>query len=44
MGNGGESDSGSIFRVNTDGTGYTVLKRFPPTYSNPNDLTNLDAC
>jgi uncharacterized repeat protein (TIGR03803 family) len=26
--NGGSSGSGTVFRVNTDGTGYTVLKNF----------------
>ncbi len=40
--NGGGSDSGSVFRVNSDGTGYTVLKHFPQTYSSPNGPTNLD--
>ena len=25
---GGSSDSGTVFQVNTDGTGYTVLKNF----------------
>ncbi|HWI56426.1 MAG TPA: hypothetical protein VNZ22_04320, partial [Bacillota bacterium] len=34
--NGGGSDSGSVFRVNTDGTGYAVLKHFSQTYSSPN--------
>ena len=25
---GGSSDKGTVFKVNTDGTGYTVLKSF----------------
>ena len=25
---GGSSDDGTVFKVNTDGTGYTVLKNF----------------
>ena len=25
---GGSSDAGTVFKVNTDGTGYTVLKNF----------------
>jgi len=40
--NGGGSDSGSVFRVNTDGSGYKVLKHFSLTYSSPYGATNLD--
>src|SRR5262249_19274523 len=30
----GAYNNGSIFRVNSDGTGYTVIKNFPPTVFN----------
>jgi uncharacterized repeat protein (TIGR03803 family) len=33
-GNSGGSEYGSIFRVKTDGTGYTILKNFSQTYLN----------
>lgn len=38
----GSHGSGSIFRVNTDGTGYTVIKDFPPTVSSGTGSTNSD--
>src|SRR5438552_10306727 len=41
--NGGGSDYGSIFRVNTDGTGYKTLKSFSQTYPDANGFyTNSD--
>jgi len=32
--NGGSSDAGTVFAVNTDGTGFTVLHGFPATDAN----------
>jgi uncharacterized repeat protein (TIGR03803 family) len=37
---GGSSSNGTVFAVNTDGTGFKVLHTFPPTFG-PN-LTNFD--
>jgi len=38
----GTHNRGSIFRVNTDGTGYTTIKDFPPTVSSGTSSTNSD--
>jgi len=37
---GGRSSNGTVFAVNTDGTGFAVLHPFPPTFG-PNS-TNID--
>ena len=40
---GGTYGYGSVFRVKTDGTGYTTLKSFPQTYADTNGVsTNSD--
>ena len=38
----GAYGSGSIFRVNADGTGYNVIKNFAPTASSGSGTTNSD--
>jgi len=39
---GGGSDSGTVFKVNTDGTGFTVLHSFSALNNTPNGTTNAD--
>jgi uncharacterized repeat protein (TIGR03803 family) len=39
---GGALASGTVFKVNTDGTGYTNLHVFSAIYSGPNSITNTD--
>jgi uncharacterized repeat protein (TIGR03803 family) len=39
---GGASASGIVFKVNTDGTGYTNLHVFSAVYSGPYSITNTD--
>lgn len=37
---GGSSSNGTVFKINTDGSGYTILHNFPTR--NPDTLTNGD--
>src|SRR5207244_1444672 len=41
---GGSSHAGTVFKVNSDGTGFTLLYDFAPTYWNSTlqDYTNSD--
>ena len=39
---GGQALAGTVFKVNTDGTGFTNLHVFSPVYSGPNPITNTD--
>jgi uncharacterized repeat protein (TIGR03803 family) len=42
---GGLPHYGAIFRVNTDGSGYGVVKQFPQTYPSAGSVyTNTDGC